>query len=120
MDLENNKAIEDCPTPTSVTDIRSFLGLFGYYWKFIENISKIVCPMTALQKKENKFLWMTKCEEIFQNLKHLLMTVSILWTTDPNGNFFVFTDANKEGLKGVLLQNDYAICYESWMLKEHE
>ena len=61
--------MEGFPTPTSVTDIRSFLGLAGYYRKFIENFSRIACPMTSLQKKENKFLWMTKCEESFQNLK---------------------------------------------------
>ena len=61
-------AIEYWPTPTSVTDIRSFLGLTRYYRKFIENLSKIGCPMTALQKKANKLLWMAKWEESFQKL----------------------------------------------------
>ena len=74
MDLENIRAIKDWPTPTSVTDIRSFLGLAGYYRNFIENFSRIACPMMALQKKENKFLWTGKCEESFQNIKQLLMT----------------------------------------------
>ena len=60
VDPKNIRAIEDWPTPTSVTDIRCFLGLTGYYKKFIENFSRIACPMTALQKKENKFLWTTK------------------------------------------------------------
>ena len=67
VDPKNIKAIEDWPTPTSVIDIRSFLGLASYYRNFIENFSRIACPMTALQKKENKFLWTTKCEESFQN-----------------------------------------------------
>ena len=76
--------------------------------------------MTALQKKENKFLWTTKCEESFQKLKNILMTTPILWIADPNGNFIVCTDASKEGLRGVLLHNDYVTCYESQNLKEHE
>ena len=65
VDPKNIKAIEDWPTPISVTDIRSFLGLVGYYLKFIDNLSRIACRMNALQKKENKFLWTTKCEESF-------------------------------------------------------
>ena len=78
MDLENIKAIEDWPTPTSITEIRSFLGLSHYYRKFIKNVLRIACPMTTLQNKENKLLWMTKCEEIFQKLKQLLTTAPIL------------------------------------------
>ena len=76
--------------------------------------------MTALQKKENKFLCMTKCKEIFQKLKQLLMTASILQIVDPIGDFIVCTDARKEGLGGVLLQNDHTIFYESRNLKENE
>ena len=109
MDLEKIRAIEDWPTPTSVTDIRSFLGLSSYYQNFIENFSRITCPMTTLQKKENKFLWTTKCEEIFRKLKQLLMTTPILRIADPNGDFVVCMDASKEGVEGVLLQNDYMV-----------
>ena len=76
--------------------------------------------MTALQKKANKFLWTTKCEEIFQKVKDLLTTTPILWIADPDGDFVVCMDASKEGLGGVLLQNDYVICYELKKLKEHE
>ena len=96
MDLEKIKAIKDWPTPTSVTNIRSFLGLFGYYQNFIEKFSRIACPMTSLQKKESKFLWTIKCEEIFQNLKQLLMTVPVLQIADPDGNFVVCTNASNE------------------------
>ena len=76
--------------------------------------------MTTLQKKENKFLWTTKCEDIFQKLKQLLMTALILRIVDPDGNFVVCMDARKEGIGGVLLQNDHVICYELQKLKEHE
>ena len=78
VDPEKIRAIEDWPTPTSVTDISSFLGLYEYYQNFIEKFSRIACPMTTFQKKENKFLWTTKCEESFQNIKKLLMTALIL------------------------------------------
>ena len=72
VDPEKIKAIKDWPTPTCVTDISSFLRKLRYYQNFIENFSRIACPMTPLQKKENKFLWTTKCKEIFKSL-------SIFW-----------------------------------------
>ena len=69
--------------------------------------------MTALQKKENKFMWTNKCEESFQKLKQLLMIMPVLHIADPDEDFVVCVDASNEGLGGVLLQNDHAICYES-------
>ena len=78
VDPKNIKSIKDWSTPTSVTYIKYFLGLVGYYRNFIENFSRINFLITALQKKSSKFLWTTKCEEIFQNLKHLLMTEPVL------------------------------------------
>ena len=103
VDPKNIKSIGDFPTPTTITDIRSFLGLVGYYQNFIKNFSRMDCPMTTLENKANKFLWMTKCEESFQKLKHLLTISPILRITDPNGDFVVCIDASKEGLGGVLL-----------------
>ena len=76
--------------------------------------------MTTLQKKENKFLWTDKCEESFQKLKQLLMSALVLQIADPDEDFIVCTSARKEGLVGVLLQNDHVICFESQKLKEHE
>ena len=101
MDPKKIKSIEDWPTPTSVTDIRSFLRLADYYRKFIESFLRIACPMNALKNKENKSLWKTKCEESFQILKQLLTTAPILQFADLNGDFVVFIDASKEGLGGV-------------------
>ena len=63
---------------------------------------------------------MTKCEESFQKFKKLLTIAPILQIADPNWDFVVCMDASKEGLEGVLLQNDHVICYESCKLKEHE
>ena len=87
---------------------------------FIEKFSRISYPMTTLQKKEYKILWTTKCEESFKKLKQLLTIVPILRIEDPNGDFVVFIYASKEGLSGVLIQNDCAIYYESWKLEENE
>ena len=96
MDPENIRAIKDWPTPTSVIDIRSFLGLARYYENFIENFSRIACPIVALQKKANKLLWTDKCEESFQKIKQLLMTAPVLRIADPDGDFVVCMDARKD------------------------
>jgi hypothetical protein len=87
------------PTPKDVSDIRSFMGLAGYYRRFIKGFSKIGCPITTLQKKGTKFLWTQKCEERFQTLKHLLIHVPMLKIVDPEFDFLVCIDACKEGLE---------------------
>jgi hypothetical protein len=63
--------------PTSVSDIQRFLGLAGYYWRFIEGFSKISKPMTELLKKDRKFEWTPACEASFQELKKRLTTAPI-------------------------------------------
>ena len=70
-----------------------------------------------LQNKSNKFLWIDKCEESFQKLKQLLMTALVLRIADPDEDFIMWMNVSEEGIGGVLLQNDHAICYESWKLK---
>jgi hypothetical protein len=91
------------PTPKDVSDIRSFMGLAGYYRRFIKGFSKIGYPITTFQKKGMKFLWTQKCEEIFQTLKHLLTLAPVLKIVDLEADFLVCTDACKEGLGGVLM-----------------
>ena len=75
VDPEKIQAIIDWKAPTSVTEIRSFLGLAGYYRKFVEGFSSIAKPMTQLLKKDKKFEWTQKCEDSFQELKKRLTTV---------------------------------------------
>ena len=74
VDPEKIRAIEDWPVPKDVTDVRSFMGITGYYRRFIEGFSKIANPITSLQKKGKKFDWNLKCEESFKKLKTLLTT----------------------------------------------
>ena len=99
--------------PKNVSNIRSFMGITGYYRNFIEGFSKISYPITSLQKKGKKFEWTKKCEESFNKLKHLLTTASILKIADPFKDFVVCIDACNEGLGGVLLQDNYVVAYES-------
>jgi hypothetical protein len=120
MDPEKIEAIREWSMPNNVTEVRSFMGLAGYYRIFIGGFSKIAHPITSLQKKGVKFQWTLDCEIFFQHLKQLLTSAPILRIADPNEDFIVCTNACKEGLGGVLSQNVFVICYESRNLKEHE
>ena len=108
------------PIPKDVHDIRSFMGLTGYYCKFIDCFSKIAHRITIFQKKSVKFVWSQWCQYSFDKLKHLLTTTPILRIVDPNKYFVVCNDASKYGLGGILIQDGHVICYESRKLKEHE
>jgi hypothetical protein len=77
-------------SPKTVGDIHSFLGLAGYYRRFIENFSKIAKPMTELPKKENKFVWSDSCEASFQELKKRLVTAPVLCLPDIQQDFQVW------------------------------
>jgi hypothetical protein len=103
----------------NVFDIRSFMGLSGYYRRFIKGFSRIGCHITSLLEKGVKFIWTIECEEIFHQLKHLLTNSPVLKIVEPNKDFLVCTNANK-GLEGVLMQEGQVICYESIKLNEHE
>jgi hypothetical protein len=120
VDPDKIRSIMEWPTPKDVSDIRSFMGLVGYYRRFIKGFSKIGCPITTLQKKGTKFTWTLKCEERFQTLKHLLTHTSMLKMADPEADFLVCTDAYKEGIEGVLMQGGSVVCYESQKLNENE
>ena len=87
------EAIMNWPTPRNVTYVRSFMGLVGYYKRFIEAFSKVAHSITFLQKKGIKFEWTPRCEESFQQLKNLLTRAPVLKIVDPKKDFLVCTDA---------------------------
>jgi hypothetical protein len=120
IDPDKIRSIMEWPTPKDVSDIRSFMGLARYYRRFIKGFSNIGCPIIALQKKGTKFPWTQKCEERFQTLKHLITHAPMLKIANPEVDFRMCTDACKEGLGGVLMQEGSLICYESRKLNEHE
>ena len=120
VDPEKIKDISEWPVPKGVTDIRSFMGLTSYYRRFIQGFLKITYPITYLQNKGVKFAWSLKYQEKFENLKILLTMAPILKLVDTYEDYTVCTDANKEGLGGVLSQEGHVVCFESHKLKEHE
>jgi hypothetical protein len=99
--------------PKSVMQIRSFLGLVGYYRQFIPNFSNIVNPMTKLLEKDAKFKWSQECEEVFLTLKKLLTTACVLAQSDIKKLFDVYCDASGTGIGGVLMQDGCAITFAS-------
>jgi hypothetical protein len=119
MDPEKIEAIRGWLAPKNVIEVRSFMGLAGYYKRFIEGFSKISHPITSLQNKGVEFQLTVECENSFQHLKQLLTSARILRIADPNEDYVVCTDACK-GLGGVLIQNGYVVGYELRKLKEHE
>eukprot|EP00253_Pinus_taeda_P003664 PITA_03664 len=110
----------ECPIPKDVANIRYFMGLAGYYRRFVEGFSRVSYPITSLQKKGKTFKWTAECQRSFEQLKHLLTTTPVLSIVDPEKDYVVCTDASKECVGGVLMQEGKVIAYESRKLKEHE
>jgi hypothetical protein len=106
-------------SPMSVGDIQSFLGLAGYYQRFIEGFLKISKPMTELLEKDKKFKWTPAYEASFQELKEL-MTAPILVMPDMEKPFSIYCDASGQGLGFVLMQDGCVVAYASWQLRKHE
>jgi ribonuclease HI len=103
-----------------VTEIHSFLGLVGYYCRFIENYSKIVKPMTELLKSNMPYVWSDKCEASFQELKTRLTTTLVLTLPDASKDFVVYCDASRQGLSCVLMQGGKVVASASGQLRKHE
>src|ERR1043165_4808358 len=120
VDPSKVEAVTEWQAPTSVGEIRSFLGLAGYYRRFIESFSKISKPMTELLKKDTKFVWTEECEESFQELKKRLVTALVLILPDVHKDFQVYCDASRQGLGGVLMQDRKVVSYTSRQLRPHE
>jgi hypothetical protein len=78
VDPSKVKGVLDWKPPTTVSEVRNFLGLAGYYRRFILSFSKIVKPVTKLLKKENKYVWSDACDEAFKLLKKLLTISPVL------------------------------------------
>ncbi|KAK1610945.1 hypothetical protein QYE76_034618 [Lolium multiflorum] len=120
VDPAKIKTVAEWKAPTTQTEVRAFLGLAGYYRRFVEGFSSIARPMTQLLKKDKKFEWTDKCEESFQQLKLRLTTAPILIMPDITKPFDVYCDASKIGLGCVLMQEGKVISYLSRQLKQHE
>jgi len=99
--------------PWTVGEIRSFLGMVGYYRRFIEGFSSIAKPMTALLEKGKPFKWNEQCQASFEELKRRLTTAPILTLPHVTKSFSIYCDASKQGLGCVLMQEGKVIAYAS-------
>lgn len=106
--------------PKTVAEVRSFLGLAGYYRRFVKNFSRIVGPLTRLTRKDEPFVWTDKSQEAFDELKRRLISAPILVLPSGSGGYVIYSDASGLGLGCVLMQNGKVIAYASQQLKQHE
>jgi hypothetical protein len=104
--------------PTTVTEVRSFLGLAGYYRRFIEGFSKVVKPMTSLLENGREFKWDEKCQDNFDQLKKRLMSPPMLVMLDLHKGFDIYCDACDQGIGWVLMREGHVIAYASRQLRK--
>jgi hypothetical protein len=106
--------------PTTASGIQSFLGLAGYYRRFIKDFSKIAKPMTKLLEKNKAFEWTKECQASFEELKKRLTSSPVLVLPDLTKKFDIYCDASRQGLRCVLMQEGQVVCYASRQLRKHE
>jgi hypothetical protein len=119
VDTHKVEVMVNWARPTSSHKIRSFLGLAGYYRRFVEGFFKLAAPLTKLTKKNEVFLWSEDCERSFQKLKHHLVTTPVLTLPFGTSGFVIYSDASYKGLGWVLMQHGKVIAYASRQLKVH-
>ena len=113
VDPAKIEAIINWKQPKTVTEIRSFLGLAGYYRRFVEAFARLAGPLTALTRKDHKFVWSERCEQSFQELKRRLTTAPVLTIPQGTEGFEIYCDASKQGLGAVLMQHGKVVAYAS-------
>jgi hypothetical protein len=113
VDPSKVKEVLDWKWPTSVSEVQSFVGLAGYYRRFILNFSKIAKPITELLKKGSKYVSIDACDVAVKNLKKLLTTSHVLAQHDITKPFDVYCDDSGTGLGGLLMQEGRVKSYSS-------
>ena len=118
------KAVSEYPTPPTLKDLRAFLGLSGYYRRFIRNYAHMALPLYSQTKKGVPFRWTSRCEMAFNSLKTALTTPPVLAYPDHTQPFKVYTDASSFALGGVQSQDldgsERVICYVGRSLNSAE
>lgn len=120
VDPSKVKDVLSWKTPQNILDIRSFLGLTGYYRRFIQGFSKIAKSMTELLEKGKTFKWTPEREASFQELKKRLTTAPVLTMPNMEKPFSIYCDASGQGLECVLMQEGHIVAYASRQLRKHE
>ena len=120
MDPKKVEIVLKWEAPTNVPEVRSFLGLAGYYRLFVEGFSIMARPLTKLLRKGVPFLWDDHYKRAFEELKQHLTTAPVLTIPSGKGGFVLYSDASYQGLGCVLMQHDKVIAYASRQLRPHE
>ena len=120
VDSQKIEAVVNWKTPKNVSEVRSFLGLTGYYRNFVEGFSRIAAPLTKLTRKDVKYDWVDACQKSFEELKSRLTSARVLALPNGKDGFVIYSDTSRQGLGCVLMQNDRVIAYASKQPKKHE
>jgi hypothetical protein len=114
------KGVLNWMPPATASEIRSFLGLVGYYHRFIKDFSKIAKPMMKLLEKNKAFEWTTECQTSFEELTKRLTSALVWVLPDLTKKFDIYCDTSHRGLGCVLMQEGQVVCYASQQLRKHE
>ena len=106
MDPKKIRSFIEWEAPKNVDEVRTFMGLVGYYRRFIMKFSQVYYHVTYLHRKRKKFEWNKECATSFDQLNHLLTNALALKIADPDKEFVVCIDARKRGLGGVLMREE--------------
>ncbi|KAG7578981.1 Reverse transcriptase domain [Arabidopsis thaliana x Arabidopsis arenosa] len=120
VDPEKIQAIREWPRPRNATEIRSFLGLAGYYQRFVKGFASLAQGMTKLRGKDVPYVWSPEFEEIFAKLKAMLTSTPVLALPEQGEPYAVYTGASRLGLGCVLMHHGKVIAYASRQLRKHE
>ena len=103
VDPQKIEAMVNWKQPKNVSEVRSFLGLAGYYRNFVEGFSKISAPLTKLTRKDVNYDWVDACQQSFKELKGRLTSTPVLALPNGRDGFVVYSDASRQGLGCVLM-----------------
>jgi transposase InsO family protein len=123
-DFKKIEAIRDWPEPKSLKEVRSFVGLCGYYRRFVRGFSEIAAPLHALTKKNVKFVWTSSCQQAFNTLKNCLISAPVLAMPNDEGQYILDTDASNSSIGAILSQmqdgEERVIAYASRLYSDAE
>ena len=120
MDPKKIEVVVEWKPPRNVIEVHSFLGLAGYYRRFVKGFSMIAAPMTRLLQKNVKYEWSEKCQRSFEKLKVFLTEDPVLTQPTCGKEYVIYSDASLNGLGCVLMQEGKVVAYASRLLKPHE
>ena len=120
VDPQKIEEVVNWKPPKNVSEVRSFLGLAGYYRKFVEGFSRIAAPLTKMTRKDIKYDCVDACQQSFEELKVRLTSAPVLALPNGRDGFVVYSDASRQGFGCALMKNDRVLAYASRQLKKHE